>query len=351
MSRVLVVATSRKTHGGITSVIRAHEIGKQWKKYNCHWVQTHRDGIMIRKIVYLVLGLLDYIVRLPFYDIVHVHVSLPNSVMRKMLYVKIARLFKKRIILHLHCGSQIVEIWSDAYQYLFTRSDVSLLLSESIKQQIENYIGTRFDLRVCYNPCPLVSTNFFCVQKNYILFSGSLYCSKGYQDLIMAFYFISSTYLEWKLVFAGNGEIEKAKRLVRQLGIEDRVEFTGWVSGEDKAKVFQSASIFCLPSYAEGFPMAVLDAWAYGLPVITTPVGGIPDIAKDGDNMLIFTPGDVDALAAKLELLICDASLRAKISDASRELAATTFNIDRINSQLEAIYNSLSDSSVSNDRI
>lgn len=351
MSRVLVVATSRKTHGGITSVIKAHETGTQWKKYHCHWVQTHRDGIMLRKIVYLVLGLLDYTVRLPFYDIVHVHMSLINSAMRKVMYVKIARLFRKRIILHLHCGSQIDEIWNDAYQYLFTHSDVSLLLSESIKQQIENHIGTGYNLRVCYNPSPLVSTSSSYTQKCHVLFSGTIHYCKGYQDLIMAFSFISSKYPEWGLIFAGNGEIGEAKRIVRQFGLQGRVEFLGWVSGEDKAKVFQSASIFCLPSYAEGFPMAVLDAWAYGLPVITTPVGGIPDIAKDGDNMLIFTPGDVDALAAKLELLISDASLRAKISNASRELATTTFNIDRINSQLEAIYNSLSDSSVSNDRI
>lgn len=49
--------------------------------------------------------------------------------------------------------------------------------------------------------------------------------------------------------------------------------------------------------YTVGFPMGVIDAWVYGLPVITTPVGGIPDIAIDGKNMLLFTPGDIDALA------------------------------------------------------
>lgn len=77
--------------------------------------------------------------------------------------------------------------------------------------------------------------------------------------------------------------------------------FLGWVSGEAKDNAFKEAMIFCLPSYAEGFPMSVLDAWSYGLPVITTPVGGIPDVAQDGVNMLLFNPGDIDMLAKQMK--------------------------------------------------
>lgn len=90
-----------------------------------------------------------------------------------------------------------------------------------------------------------------------------------------------------------------------------------------KAKVFQESSIFCLPSYAEGFPMAVLDAWAYGLPVITTPVGGIPDVAQDGKNMMLFMPGDTNTLAAKMDMMIRDVSLRNAIREESVKLSQT----------------------------
>lgn len=89
--------------------------------------------------------------------------------------------------------------------------------------------------------------------------------------------------------------------------------------------------------------MAVLDAWAYGLPVITTPVGGIPDVAVEGKNMLIFNPGDVDKLAEQLARLMENEDLRESISKQSRQLAATTFNQDTINQQLNDLYESLLD--------
>ena len=59
-TRVLILATSRKTRGGITAVLKAHETGEQWKRFHCHWVQTHRDGNNIRKIAYLAFAWLDF---------------------------------------------------------------------------------------------------------------------------------------------------------------------------------------------------------------------------------------------------------------------------------------------------
>lgn len=177
--------------------------------------------------------------------------------------------------------------------------------------------------------------------ENIILYAGTVNKRKGYADLIRAFAKIAEAFPDWRVVFAGNGEIELGKSLAKELGIENQIEFAGWVSGEDKDALFRNTSVFCLPSYAEGFPMAVLDAWAYGLPVITTPVGGIPDVAIDGENMLLFTPGDIDKLASNLRRLISDTDLRAKISAASSEFANGKFNITTINNKLGEIYKSL----------
>lgn len=95
MSKVLVVATSRKTRGGITSVIKAHETGEQWKKYHCHWVQTHRDGSVGRKVFYFVSGMMDYLIRLPFYDIVHIHTADYGTEKRKRIFAWLSKLFRK----------------------------------------------------------------------------------------------------------------------------------------------------------------------------------------------------------------------------------------------------------------
>ncbi len=341
MSRVLVVATSRKTRGGITSVIKAHETGEQWKKFHCHWIQTHRDGPAWRKILYLLWAWIDYIVRLPFYDIVHVHFSLRVTALRKQPFIKLAKMMGKKVVAHLHCGSQIDEIWNDNYDYIFRNADVSLFLSERLKKTVERHVGKNYDFRVCYNPCPKVSLEPIMKKQNNILFSGTLYKGKGYADLIKAFSHIAYKYPDWKVVFAGNGEIEQGRNLAHNLNIVNQVVFLDWVAGDAKDKAFREASIFCLPSYAEGFPMAVLDAWAYGLPVITTPVGGIPDIADDGNNLLLFNPGDIDTLAYKLDEIISNNELRQRIAQESLNFEKNTFNVDTINSKLCEIYDEL----------
>ena len=106
MPKVLVVATSRKTKGGITSVVKAHETGEQWKKFHCKWIETHRDGNSVRKLWYLATALIEYICLLPFYDIVHIHVGLRTSVNRKLIFARIALLFRKKIIVHFHPATE-----------------------------------------------------------------------------------------------------------------------------------------------------------------------------------------------------------------------------------------------------
>lgn len=346
MPRVLVVATSRRTRGGITSVIKAHETGTQWNKYHCHWIQTHRDCNLIVKLWYFVTAIVEYIVLLPFYDIVHFHFSEYVTAKRKRMLMSIAKFFGKKVISHFHAfslDSTIRSEWRYLYEYLFSNSDIVLVLSEYWKNALIEELGMEErKVKILYNPCPHVESKSIKVKNtNEILYAGTVYHRKGYDDMIRAFAKVAHNHRDWKIVFAGNGEVEQGKILAAELGIADQTEFLGWVSGEAKDAVFRHASVFCLPSYAEGFPMGVLDAWAYGLPVITTPVGGIPDIAIDGKNMLLFNPGDIDALAAQMEKIISDVNLRNSIASESSILARTTFNVQTINKQLDEIYEEL----------
>ena len=339
--KVLVLSTSRKTRGGITAVLNLYERSDMWQEYHCYWIGTHRDGSNIRKIWYYIWGCIKFLFILPFYNIVHFHFSLPTTATRKYPLFKLAKLCGKKTILHLHCGQQIDDIWNKKYQYMFEHCDCGILLSENLKKKVEGYIGKSNKLKVVYNPCPIITHTTDYKKKDYFLFSGTLYEGKGYKDLIRAFALIATKYPYWKIVLAGNGEMEQAKALAVELGIEKRIELLGWVSGEQKNKAFCEAKVLCLPSYAEGFPMAVLDAWAYGLPVITTPVGGIPDVAKDGENMLLFNPGDINMLSECLERMITDDALRDRISEESLKLASTTFNVNTICKQVGDLYDNL----------
>jgi len=353
--KVLVIATSRKTRGGITSVVLAHEKGLQWDDYHCRWIETHRDKSAIVKLWYFIKAFFQYLFLFPFYDIVHIHLSEPPSAIRKLPFMWLAKFFGKKTIVHFHSFSTETTIdgkWAWVYKYEFSRADIVITLSEYWKEKVTCFLNDgKGKVRVVYNPCPninkqwgntpLADSDVMMPRRNVILYAGTITPRKGYADLIKAFAKIALYHKDWMIAFAGNGEIEKGKALAEELGISSQTLFLGWCAGADKDRAFREATIFCLPSYAEGFPMAVLDAWAYGLPVITTPVGGIPDVAKDGENMLLFDSGDVDALTQCLERMINDTKLRVKIAEASKVFANNTFNATVVNRCVGKIYNEL----------
>lgn len=339
--RVLIIATSHKTRGGITSVIKAHQKGEQWKEFHCKWIETHIDKGDFLKLLYFCKGWILFILNLPFYDIVHIHTSEPPSAIRKCLFMWWSKLWEKKVIVHFHAFSPETTIngkYQKVYKYLFEHADKVIVLSQLWEKYVNDTFHLGNKIQVIYNPCTTEILPEKYTKQNIILYAGTVNKRKGYADMIKAFAKIASQYPDWKIVFAGNGEIDNGKKLAKELGIDSQTQFLGWISGKDKDKIFKEASIFCLPSYAEGFPMAVLDAWAYGLPVITTPVGGIPDIAKDGENVLLFQPGDCDKLAIQMERMIKDNILRNHLTKQSIILSQTTFNIDTINKEIGILY-------------
>lgn len=340
-AKVLVVATSRKTRGGITSVVKAYENSPLWNKFHCKWIETHRDGGAFTKLSYLMRGFLQFLWNVPFYDIVHIHTSEPPSALRKMLFMAVSKLLGKKVIVHFHSFSVDTTIKSKyqwVYRYLFGKADVVLVLSKYWQDELCQTFGFNEDkVKVLYNPCTTEVSDKTYPKRKEILYAGTVNARKGYADMIKAFAKVANNHRDWSIVFAGNGEIEEGKALAAQLGIAEQTVFLGWVRGADKDKAFKEASIFCLPSYAEGFPMGVLDAWAYGLPVITTPVGGIPDIAVDGKNCLLFNPGDVDKLAEQMERMMESEELREYVAKESLELAKGIFSIGEVTKRLGEI--------------
>ena len=142
-----------------------------------------------------------------------------------------------------------------------------------------------------------------------------------------------------RLVYAGKGSgVEETRRLADQLGLGGRVEFTGWLEAERARATLAAATIFVLPSFVEGMPMALLEAMALGLPVIATPVGGVPEIVTHQVDGLLVPPGDVDALAAAIARLMSEPALRERLGRAARETAAQRFSLDSAVERLLGIY-------------
>lgn len=260
---------------------------------------------------------------------------------------------RKKIIFHFHPSNEkflFDEKVANLYRQLFNSADKVLVLSEQwirwLKESLG--IGPWIDkIEVLYNPCPIVNrTNLR--RKKQILYAGTLIHRKGYDVLLKAFGKIAKKYPEWVVAFAGNpylkegiNELEEGKKIAKELDIESQVVWLGWINGEKKEQVFNESSIYCLASEGEGFPMGVLDAWSYGIPCVMTPVGGIPDIVRNGIEGLIFPVGDVNALANALERMISSSALRKEIVDSTDKYVKGVFSANVINKRLGNIYQSL----------
>ena len=138
-------------------------------------------------------------------------------------------------------------------------------------------------------------------EKIYITTMGLLSQRKGTFDLIdVAAKLKGEMDSKYKFMLAGDGEIEKAKRKISDLGLEDLFIIPGWISDEKKIEeIYKKSIIYILPSYNEGMPMSVLEAMSYGLPVISTNVGSISLVVKE-ENGFVVEPGDIELITTHI---------------------------------------------------
>jgi glycosyltransferase involved in cell wall biosynthesis len=107
-----------------------------------------------------------------------------------------------------------------------------------------------------------------------------------------------------------------------------------------KTELFERANLFVLPSYNEGLPMAILEGMTAGMAIVSTPVGGIPEVVRDGYNGFLVPPGDIDALAEKLAVLAHDPQLCHLMGQRSREIVKSELDVKSYVTRLIDLYNS-----------
>jgi glycosyltransferase involved in cell wall biosynthesis len=138
---------------------------------------------------------------------------------------------------------------------------------------------------------------------------------KGQEDLLRALAALSlpgAVQLRLHGAATEPGEKERIAALVSELGLGETVRVGGPITGADKDQALRDCAAFCLPSYDEGLPMAMLEAMSFGRPVIVTRVGSIPEVITDGRDGLLVAAGDVPALTSAL----------ARVADADPALGA-----------------------------
>lgn len=174
------------------------------------------------------------------------------------------------------------------------------------------------------------------------LFMGNLGEPKGVQDLVAAVALACQKGVRGDVAIAGGetaaGQRETVERQIEQSGCCPLVHLLGVVSGKAKEAVLSKSNCFVLPSYAEGLPMAMLEAMAYGMPVIATRVGAIPEVVTDGVEGFLIDPGDVEALADRMVRLSKAPDLCRRMGQAARKRVRERYSLDAMVERLVSVY-------------
>ena len=209
---------------------------------------------------------------------------------------------------------------------------VKNVISEMTQSKI-HVIPNGIDFEGIQNIHPLKSTEHPC-----ILFIGELVKVKGVTSLIKAIPIIKKAIPTIRVFIGGAGpQEEELKKLVKELNVEENVEFLGFVSGDEKYSYYKSADLCVFPSRYETFGIVCLEAMACGKPVVASNVGGIPFLVEEGKIGLLFESGNVNELAERVITLLKDKELREKMGEAGRE-RAKEFAWDKIAEQTVEVY-------------
>lgn len=166
-------------------------------------------------------------------------------------------------------------------------------------------------------------------QNPVILYLGWVEKDKGIFELLEASRKLSRKY-QFKLFIAGRGHAEEeARAFVAANSLQDKVELVGWVEGLDKESLLEAADILVLPSWAEGFPNAIIEAMAAKVAVVVTSVGNVPDLITDRKEALLIPPKDSCALERSIELLFTDINLRHGIAKRGHVFACENFAVEK----------------------
>jgi glycosyltransferase involved in cell wall biosynthesis len=203
---------------------------------------------------------------------------------------------------------------------------LSVHTSRSIRAQHVNWHG-----RMCTIHCPVNSKDTQpgteAEKEDRILYAGRFNDRrKNIHFLLDAFAELASKYPSWKLTLLGDEVSPALLKKVKDKGLEDKVEFPGFVSKDTYKKYFKSARIFTLCSKQEGQAIVVLEAMAAGLPIVVTKNGGTDAFMDDGENGFLVEKDSLPEFVKALDILITDAKKRTKMSQHSRHLLETYYD-------------------------
>lgn len=344
--KVLMLGPARNVKGGMTAVVDNYFNYGLDKEVDLKYIETVNDKNKILKLIKIIKGYIEYKKYIKNYDVVHIHMASRRSTFRKGKYIRIAKKNGKKVIVHIH-GAEFKTFYEKEcseskkkyVREILKLSDVIVVLSEEWKKYFKHLVDEN-KIKVIYNAIVIPEDFKKDLDTQKILFLGRFGKRKGIYDLIDVMERIVKKYPELTLYAGGDGEIEKVKTLVTKKNLDCNIKILGWIKGEEKEKLLKEVSFYILPSYNEGMPMSLIEAMAYKNVVISTNVGGIPEVITNNENGIIIEPGDKEELYKKLSYLLdkTNEDIRTKLSKNARQTTEEKFNIKNNIKKLIEVY-------------
>ncbi len=349
--KILITAPSLETRQNVSGIAAVVKQIIQHSRFEfCHFQAGRRDGENAG-----ISWILKQIRAAPrFYrrlkrekiDVVHVNTALnPLSILRDAAFVKMARLAKRPVLLHLHGGKFLARKFENRFlahiaEKMVRRANVVVVLSDLEKSLIENR-WQNLNIRVLANAVAPGENKKNKVEKSQkvIIFLGRLHESKGLHEIIEACRVLKDENFEFRFNCFGAGGLEEHFIAEMRGILGEKFFFGGIVAGAEKEKALNEADIFLLPSrYGEGLPVAMLEAMAAECVVVVSEMASIGEVVKDGFNGLTVEPENVSQMIEKLKFLLSDAADLTELKKNARATIDERFNLRDYIKKLETIY-------------
>lgn len=332
----------RQPKGGMAQVLNNYAL---YVLKPFHFVRTTLIGNKVGKACCLLWAIISFTGQCLFggIQIVHIHGASYISFWRKRIFILLAKAFHKKVVYHVH-GGKFKDFTAQnrkSVQQTLRKVDVVIALSDYWKEFFEKDLKcpvVKVVPNIISHPQPVKSDKSGMIE---CLFLGAINDNKGIFDLVNLIAEHQDTLRSrFCLHIGGIGETNRLKSIITLHHIEDIVIYEGWIDAEQKARLFSQADIFILPSYFEALPISILEAMSYHLPILSTCVGGIPEIVINGKNGLLVPPGDNDALWNCLQRMMNDREMRISMGEVSFDLVQPHFP-ENVCTYLENIYTPL----------
>ena len=335
--RILLISPSLKKNGGVCEFNKML-LKYGYSKFTLFELKSSLFNNTIFKIISIFFDFLKFIFILinNKIDLVHVNPSLArNSIMRDGVFIIISKLFKKKVFVHWHG-------WNPENENLLDGNFLNFINKSFFKADHIKFLSTHFEkkfqslgfknktsLGSTFVDDELININFkrtFKTNNINLLFLSTISKNKGIYLVIKIFKDLQKKYKNINLIVAGVGEeLENIKDLVKKHNLKN-ISFTGHVKGAEKSFIYSKSHIYLFPSMYEGMPTTILEALCFGLPIVCSNVGAIPEIfEKENMGFMVDDKNDTNNYVIKIIDMLENRDLMNKMSNYNRNIGCTKY--------------------------